>query len=219
MKTATYAALIGLITICFIAAPNDLMAFGFGVAGSVASGDLKASSESLFGYGTPTARYDQTRRSIGVIYDTNVGRDAIFNYRLGISYQDLKARSSEGRFRLEGVSIENDFGFSLVRSEALRLWVGPELKIEYLEGNNETATGYQDHMGVLGVGVGPVAGVNYRLGNDVSLTVKGGYLFQEGVRLFSEWEERYGFLNIGLIFRLGRDKGDYSKDLTNTLVE
>lgn len=212
MKNVIFAALAVLIATSLIAVPEDAMAFGFGVTGSFASGDLEANDDSIFGSGGIRTRYHQRRRSVGVVYDTNVGRDAIFNYRLGISYQGMKAKSSTGRFDLEGVSIENDFGFSLVRNETARFWVGPEVKVEHLEGT-ETFMGYRDHMGVLGVGLGPVAGLNLRLGDDISLIAKGGYIFQSGVRLFSEWDEKYGFITFGMIFNLGADQGDHWKRL------
>ena len=205
MKTKTCTTLLGLLALCFIAVPADVMAFGFGVGGSIGAGDLEISTNSVWEGGTTTTQYDQDRRSIGLIYDTNVGKDALFNYRLGISYQKMKADSSESKYDLDGVAFENDFGFGIIRNETLRFWAGPEVKVEFLEGT-ESSMGYQYHESLLGVGIGPVVGVNFHLGNDLSLLVKGGYLFQSDVRLFSDWDERYGFLNIGVIFRLGGDK-------------
>ena len=214
MKTTVCLALIAFAAICSITVPKECMAFGFGFAGSVGTGKLEATEGSMYGDDIRT-RYDQSRRSIGAIYDTNVGRDAIFNYRLGVSYQTMKASSSTGRFDLEGIGFENDFGFSLVRNERVRFWAGPEVKVEFLEGS-ETYADYKDHANVWSLGLGPVVGVNYRLNDDVSFVVKGGFLFQTGLRFFSEWDEQYGFVNMGLIFNLGRDRAGYSEQASKT---
>ncbi len=202
MRHTVFATFFILATISCMSLPAEVLCFGFGAAATGGSGELKADNNSLWVNSDPVTRYDQTRFALGFIYDTNVIQDKIFNYRLGVSYEHMNARAPGKGFSLKGMSVQNDFGFSLIRDENTRLWVGPEVKVEFLEGT-ETVQGYAYHEDVFSVGIGPVAGVNYRLNEDLFIAFKFGFLFQNGFRLFSEWEERYGFISFGLIQSLG----------------
>lgn len=203
LKTSTLAALC-VLTALLVLAPARVMAYGFGVSGTFASGSLQTEDYAIFGNGSSTAKYHETRYALGLLYDSNVARQRLFNYRLGIAYQDLNARSGDGKYRLKGVTFDHQFGFALYRTATSRWWVGPHVKVEFLKGR-ETHDGYRSNESVVGVGLGPVLGVNIGLGEQLSLALSGGYVFQSDLKLFSDWEERYGFVSVGLLYRLGRD--------------
>lgn len=191
-----------LLTACGVAVHlQDAAASGIGAELSAGSGRLKKTSNSLYGGSDVTARLSESRLGIGLVYDTNVSEQQLFNYRLGISYQRMKAGKDNENVDLHGISFDNDFGFRLFSDNVLRLWAGPELKVEYLEGKSVSAA-YSTHTSGLAVGVAPVIGANFHLNNELSLTLKGGYMFLEGAKVFTEWQERYGFFSLGLLYRL-----------------
>lgn len=201
MKTVKWH-LIAILFTMFIALPHSVMAHGLGVAVEGGTGRLKTTDHPFYGEGSDNRSYDQDRAGIGIVYDTNVGRDALFNYRLGILYQKLDADGTDSRLDLDGFTVESDYGFGIYRSDLVRLWLGPEVRLEYLEGHgNRGPYDYTEHT--LSLGLGPVLGLNYHLNNDLSLVMRGGYIFQTGIKLFSDWDERFGFMSLGLMMRMG----------------
>lgn len=202
---ARSSAFLLLLAGSFAALPQDATAIGLGADVLAGFGRLKKTDDSLYGGSSTTTRLSESRLGVGVIYDTNVGQQQLFNYRLGISYQRMKANTTVENIDLHGVTCDNDFGFRLFSDNDLRLWAGPEVKVEYLEGKSVSA-GYRSHTSGLAVGVAPVVGLNLHLNSDLSLSLKGGYMFLEGARIFTEWQERYGFFSLGLIYRLGENR-------------
>lgn len=203
---ATRIAARFLLTACCCAVlPGNAAAIGLGADILAGFGRLKKTDDSLYGGSSTTTRLSESRLGVGVTYDTNVSQQQLFNYRLGISYQRMKANTTADNVDLHGVSCENDFGFRLFSDNDLRLWAGPEVKVEYLEGKSVSA-GYRSHTSGLAVGVAPVVGMNLHLNSDLSLSLKGGYMFLEGARIFTEWQERYGFFSLGLIYRIGENR-------------
>jgi len=186
--------------------PQDVQAYGLGFGGSLATGKLKDKSDSLFGGATVTTKYDENRYSVGGYFDSNLGQQRLFNYRLGVAYQAMKADADNSEFDLKGIAVENHFGFSLHRSATVRLWAGPLVKAEYLSGD-ETNYGDTSHESVFGIGIGPVVGLNLRLNDSLFLAGTIGYIFQSDVEFFGDRRENYGFLALALFFGQGRDQG------------
>lgn len=203
-KAGRLTVLLLLAAFCCTLYPRNVAAFGFGGDIALGSGRLKKTASSVFGGPDTNTAFDDTRLAAGLVYDSNLGQDRLFNYRLSVHYQQMKASSAAESFDLRGVSIDNDFGFALSRSENVRLWAGPEVKLEFIEGEFRNG-GNQSHSSHVAVGLAPVVGANFQLGEDLSLTLKGGYMFLEGVEIFSEWKERYGFFSIGIVQRFGGD--------------
>lgn len=205
VNTGRLALVFILAALCCVMFPRGALAFGFGADVSAGFGRLKTTDSSIFGGPDTTNSFDETRWAAGLMYDTNVRQDRLFNYRLGISYQNMKASSGNESIDLHGVSFDNDFGFALIRNEVMRLWAGPEVRMEYVEGKIRDANG-RFHDNNTAFGIAPVVGANIHLNEDFSLCLKGGYMFLEGVRIFSGWEERYGFFSIGIMQRFGADR-------------
>ena len=205
MKNLMMSLVVILAALCCVAFPRGALAFGFGADVSGGFGRLKTTDNFFFGGPDTTTSYDVTRWAAGLMYDTNVRQDKLFNYRLGISSQNMKASSANESIDLDGVSFDNDFGFAFIRDEKMRIWAGPEVRVEFVEGEIRDANG-RSHTNNTAFGIAPVVGANLHLNKDISLCLKGGYMFLEGVRIFSEWEERYGFFSIGIMQRFGADR-------------
>jgi hypothetical protein len=192
MKPFQFAACALLFLATMFSAPPKAVASGFGLATGFGYGSVK---ETLM---SGPNNFSETRESVGLVFDSNLGRDHVFNYRGTVSYQMLQVRGYGEHSNSDGISIENDFGFRVIRNEQLRLWIGPEVKVEIFD----TSHSGNHPSGNLHFGVGPVVGTNIDLGNDFTLAVKAGYVL--GVGLFSE--ERYGTLAMSLIYQLGEDR-------------
>jgi hypothetical protein len=207
-----------VLLICCLAYVGNVEAFGLGVSGSYGSGTAKQTYESTSPFTPdPEYKYDDTdRKSIGLVLDTNLSKDKLFNYRLGLAYEtvNFKRENQTVSYDPKGCSLENDFGFGIIRTDFLRLWLGPELRFAYLKKpwENRRTT----HL--VEAGIGPVVGLNFNIGSVVTLSVKGGYIFNKtygsrtnpATATTTSSEDtlitgsgNYPIANLALIFRIG----------------
>ena len=151
-----------LVMLLVLAVPVAVSAEGLGVYvpfslysnSSVDTNDVKADYDPSLG--------------LGLMYDTNVGENKLFNYRLGLEYmrvgvdnvQGVPSDQSNNRF-----DIVNTFGFGIVRSENMRLWIGPRINVAW----NSGIGGVNNSGSALEIGVAPAVGVNVELSRDFVL--------------------------------------------------
>ena len=132
---------------------------------------------SVAGGGNSTIRIDGQAdvdadirvKGSGIFYDSNLSKDRMFNYRLGVGqgvYGD-KAGSYDALF------IFNDFGFSIARNRHARLWLGPEIMLTLVD-DPEAAS----EPKLFGMGMGPVMGLNLNIARGLTLTLKVAYISQ-----------------------------------------
>lgn len=202
MKKSVLVSLLGFMFLVFLGSSNAL-AIGLGLYGSYSGG-----SETWEGVDTKISyNKDTTCKGFGFLLDTTVARDSLFNYQLNIGYLQNEVNPNMGT--LSGGSISHDFGFGVLRTPDVRLWLGPELKISYVSGSQSSIDYYK-----LDFGIGPVVGLNVHLGELVTLALKGGYLFNWGVvakdcKNISCSDSGFltnggdPFINFAIIFRLG----------------
>ena len=166
---------------------NDASAAGFGFYGSFGGGTANWSPDSGQDFKKDTSHF-----SVGLAMDTAPARDKLFNYQLNIGYDRSLHNNSNawGNAELDGFVISNSFGFGTLLTPTTRLWFGPEVRLEWAEGSaNNTAkniSGYKLHM--FSVGVGPVIGLNFNIGDRHTFAIKTGYLL---INCFSEGEGFY----------------------------
>ena len=72
---------------------------------------------------------------LGFVFDTNIGKDSDFSYRLNLEYT-LADLEESSRLYSSSVSkhkynIVNTFGFSIYHSRYVRFWAGPRLNFQY----------------------------------------------------------------------------------------
>ncbi len=108
--------------------------------------------------------------------------------------------------------LDNIFGFGVVRTRAVRFWLGPELRLfggsmKALREGRATLSGK-----MLGAAAGPAVGVNFHLGNRTSLCLSGSFLYsytrvESSFSYSSDYNDNgSGFLvdfRVGLLFRFG----------------
>jgi len=141
----------------FIFAVCESYSFAIGFGGFVNGGlgqtkwrIIKISSEKHIGFGG--------------IFDTNVGKDSLFNYRFSFEVDKYTARIDRngkdinykidvcflentlnpGVLEFYKYGFDNTFGFGLVRTEKSRFWMGPGIGMKYARINRTRAYLYQN---------------------------------------------------------------------------
>ncbi len=107
---------------------------------------------------------------LGFLFDTNIGKDKDFSYRLNLEYSladiESSSRPYSDSFSKHKYSIINTFGFSIYHSPYIRFWVGPRILIQYEHVSSNAEIRRQNSYGF---GFGVATGLNIHLGPKVSL--------------------------------------------------
>jgi hypothetical protein len=167
--------------------------------------------------------------TFGVLYDSAPSQDALFNYRATLGFDlatgvqfDTASISIPGfpTIDIQGLGIDVDkngygfttthtFGFGIVRSEAIKWWLGPGLRLNFdyykLNGPYEAAN--------LSIGGGPETGVNIHLSPDMSLCVGGGFHWNafayaagsNNIGSFVWGDGPFYFVQAAVLFHTGKD--------------
>ena len=170
-----------------IALPLSLSASGIGLYLPYSFGDtmdVTVSPENGTEF-DQTTEYQSTT-GLGLVYDSSLGKDKLFNYRLGVEWMDrtidtvsepLGTRSCSGdacdMFRLQVIQT---FGFGLLRTEMVRLWIGPRINIGYNYSSDEE-TGFTRTNGNFELGIAPALGINLNFGRYFAIAADLDYRF------------------------------------------
>jgi hypothetical protein len=188
---------------------SSASAAGFGLYGSYGSGSATGQIDYLI---SPTVDFDADTKHQGggFVLDTAVAKDSLFNYQLNLGYDEFESKVANAteKLKLSGVKVANDFGFAMVRSRQVRLWMGPEIMLAWPNGSINGV-----RYDLFGYGVGPVLGMNFNIPGTTTFTVKVGYQFMTyngTVKLPSEvaditMHEKMLYVNIGILFRSSGD--------------
>ncbi len=162
-----------------LAVPMIVSASGMGVYLPLSFGD---SGTYTFNPDDTDIEFDEDRdykpaAGLGLAFDTNIGKDKLFNYRLGLEYMQREVDEKNGNpctFECTSsrVNMVNTFGFGVLRTKTVRLWVGPRLNIAW---NWQNSDDYQEYA--FEIGIAPAIGVNVNLGRVVSLGFDADYRF------------------------------------------
>lgn len=63
----------------------------------------------------------------GLVVDSNISGNRLFNYRFSGLWETNKPGSGDG-LEFTGLSITHDFGFGIIRNRDIRLWMGPRIQ-------------------------------------------------------------------------------------------
>jgi len=110
---------------------------------------------------------------LGIAFDTNIGKDRLFNYRFGFEYSSAELDTVDGQTlpstaTKKKYNFVNTFGFALLRNRSIRLWVGPRINIQFENGVYDSGYEYFEQTS-FGIGLAAAAGLNVNLGRTVSL--------------------------------------------------
>lgn len=109
--------------------------------------------------------FDKDVIGLGLVYDSNIAFDKLFNYRIDIGWQHTFRDGDNGDIDGNGVAIVQSFGFGVWRRPDYRIWIGPVIRVSF--------DAYDPDVGDLysvGAGGGPQLGLNYHLNEKISLS-------------------------------------------------
>lgn len=224
MKIRYCIPLYGLILFCVLVWNGNALASGIGFYVQGGGGTAEWEADDLRGQFDFDS--DSRHGGLGIVYDSNVSQNSLFNYRAYLGYERAvhDPDNDFGDIKLDSIVFDQDFGFGLYRSGSLRLWVGPEVRISYSSGRPDDADDLKFKL--FGIGAGPVAGVNFHINSTLSLCLKGGFL---GIGYIGEvdddsdsidgedyeMDQGYAFFNFAVIFKFN-DQYDRSEPVKKT---
>jgi hypothetical protein len=155
--------------------------------------------------------WDRDQYGVGFLLDTNASKDTLFNYRLNVGYQRTNEvdRPTGQQLNLNGLMIRNTFGFGLVRTERMRFFLGPVIRLGFQF--PDTGSSGVDVFD-FDAGVGVALGLNFHVGDSLSLTVGPVYEYLAIVRFPSGTDvalisgEHVLSVNLGIMFRSASDR-------------
>jgi len=206
-KLARYTLALVVITLFLV--PQSSQATGLGLyLPSWGNG----SSTITYDYDDEFDR-DLSHVGIGFVLDTRVARQGVFNYRLHLGFESADYQRIE---KFSRFAIDNTFGFGVVQSRVLRLWLGPSIRLAYQSYSDEYS-----ELSAFGFGLAPVLGMNFNIGNVLSICPEIGFRFTffEGSESSEYYDSYYGyydyydadvrsvdrqfFINLAILFRIG----------------
>jgi len=229
-KLTAYLFIVSITVLIFL--PKETSAFGIGIyvpivgSGSGTVTDIDTDDE--FDYDMKYAG------GFGIVLDTKVAKDGLFNYRLNLGM----INGDEDREDYKYYVMDHSFGFGVLRTRFVRLWIGHQVRLAYMNYSDETSYGNYDVSGI-GFGLGPVLGANFNFGPVFTAELDLGYrvssyagtaeyeydseyYYESDSADFTQTENVF-FVNLSLIFRIadvfGRtstqpddEKPDYDQD-------
>jgi hypothetical protein len=183
-------------SLCFLAAALCLCAAAHSTAHALGLGAYFTGAGGRGAWFTPEGN-EMGWRSYGqfgggLVLDTCVARQRLFNYRLALGYDRYSSENEiygedagTVSFGMNRFSMYHTLGFGLLSTEQLRLWCGPQLGVccsfgsgtgttYYYFMNYTTATGHELDYVMYGASLGLTLGLNFNLGKSLTLYVETG---------------------------------------------
>lgn len=185
---------------------------------------LNAELIYLLGFGFPESDLlnllDRNEFAIGFSMDTNVAADRLFNYRLDFGFhRSMWVNDDDPLDRVlalalgrpsgssNGIMLNNVFGFGVLRTPAVRVWLGPAIRMNFDYYGDGEAFDYQ-------LGIGPQLGINFNMGSVFTIVLSSAYnykwgwlldlsVFDEGV---TSHRDHYVSVNLSFLFRSSGDQ-------------
>jgi hypothetical protein len=220
--------LVLLMTVAFASQSAYAIGIGGYLSGRAGSQewDMQGDAQIVTPFGTFSADFDEpidgdlTGAGLGFVLDTAPARNSVFSYRLNLGVAALNVDFDEpvlgisainDELELVGITFDNSFGFKLFRVDAVRLWLGPRLRVGLYGG--ELGGPFEDFDAVLvELGAGGVFGANINIGDAFTIGVSGGLMYSgyAGVIDIIDDEELIGpgntvFVNVSFMGRFGGD--------------
>ncbi|MBN1408970.1 MAG: hypothetical protein JW956_14320 [Calditrichaceae bacterium] len=211
-------AFVGLLII-----PNASFATGLGIQiPSIASGTSNRTIDPEDG-DTYDIEQDIGHFGFGFVLDTKVAKRGVFNYRLNINYEIVDLGDENAwKEDFKRLAIDNTFGFAVLQSKVVRLWIGPQVRLAYMSYSSDLEYASLD-VNLIGLGLAPVFGANFNIGSLVSICPELGYRFSiyGGSMTFNEEYYKYEqedvwamsnrefFLRLNILFRISDNYDDF----------
>ena len=159
--------------------------------------------------------FDAEQYGVGVVFDSNLATNSLFNYRGSFGY-----RSSEHTFKTalgdleldaEGFEMNHLLGFGILRTSRARVFIGPAIRVGVDVFDTPSGT---DVVNV-DFGIGPEIGVNIHLTKHLTVSPWFAYQYHYLVQAVEidgvgddafEGDEHVVKVGMSIFFRSGRDQ-------------
>jgi len=163
----------------FLLLPMTAQASGIGLYVPMAASTSSSTEDNDINY-TEDLVY-KPGYGIGLVYDSNVGKDDMYAYRLGLEYlkmdiDTINGNTYNGDEKFTRFNMVNTFEFGLVTTKSIRFWAGPRINIAYQSYSYQSGT-YSFDQSNVEFGIAPALGTNFNLGSIVSLGFDVDYRF------------------------------------------
>lgn len=214
MKRVLFTMAAALFVSLYSAMPAA--AAGFGLVATTGSNDIEWTTDW-----TPSSfTTDAKHAGYGIVFDTNVARERMFNYRFEFTKAEAEFKNFTGTGRtmeIDGFAMNHTFGFGTQLSPALRFWLGPEIRLTWMDGalvGNSRAD-----LDLFGFGYGAAMGLNINFPGQLTLALKAGYSMMNYVGEGDYWvggttyswtdfdgDEDHAYFTFALIIRSPGDR-------------
>ena len=161
------------------------------------------------------ADFDANQFGVGVIFDSNLAKDSLFNYRGTFGY-----RSSKHTFETffgdldldaDGFEMNHLLGFGVVRTNFVRVFIGPAIRV----GVDVFDTASSADLVNVDFGVGPEIGVNLNVAKNLTLSPWVSYQYHYLVQVIDtdalgsdsfDGDEHVVKVGLSILFRSGSDQ-------------
>ena len=201
------------LILCLFLLPLNSEAGGLGIFVPATFGNADFSGYS----------HEENHFGIGFLFDTNVAENHIFHYRLNAGLEFFEhtypefvydntlmyyVESRTDAYALMRIALDNTFGFAVLRTQVLRLWLGPQVRLGWILGDRSGVT--------LGAGL-TLLGMNFNMGSVFTLSLEAGYRFAGNIYFDTVSDYSYdgtswdsegsinneAYMKLSFIFRLG----------------
>lgn len=173
MRNSPLTAAALTIAAALLAAPGPASALRIGLYGSSGAGSADWQYSE---YGRDDVGRDTAHAGYGIVLDSGSPR-TLADYRISLGWERIEnaAVFDAPATTLEGFVVDQDLMFNLIRHPGpLRIWLGPEFRIAFLNSSDTRATGGREDF--VSLGVGPVVGFDFGLSPALAISWKVGYL-------------------------------------------
>jgi len=128
---------------------------------------------------------------LGFVFDTNVGKDKDFSYRLNLEYSlaklDSSSRLFSDNYSKHKYSVINTFGLSVYHSKNVRFWVGPRVLFQW---QHMSSSSNIRSLHNYGIGLAAATGVNVMLSKKIALGLDVDYhgVWMLGGETYSDYD-------------------------------
>ncbi len=244
MKIRKVSLILVLMLLMLSSSVVHAAGVGFYVSAGAGTADWDSASD-YYNYYTDNSyltnrqfKGDTSHLSAGLSFDTHLGGDGLFNYHLNVGYERFTTKdlivqaefsSDLSMFTttapdpiksdadLRGFVMSHAFGFGGELAPGTRLWLGPEVRLQWAKGSPDKAPDVDVKM--FGVGIGPAVGFNLNFKGGLTMVFKAGYQFmtlaadvdgytpaRDYVNQSFDVDEKFFYFNLELLARTSRDR-------------
>lgn len=208
--------IISLAAAAAIIIPATAFAGGIGLVVPVGLGY----SETIEGdYGGTLDRDIGSSVGFGLVFDNNLGKNALVSKRTVIEYnsQSVAYNEDSTNYSFTTWNIASLYGFGIIKNDYLRLAIGPRINVQYSYSDNAL---YDDAK--IGIGIAPAVSLNWNINQSLSLSADVDYKFQYnfGDLAANSYYESAAYTSVSsditarfyVMYRFGEDNIDYTNN-------